>query len=472
MNKIKTTLLVLFGMMMFSSCEDFLDITPEGQVKRDELLSTNEGIEDALYGAYAQLRSNALYGQELYFSSLEIMSQTMYCYGNDAITALGNYDYSNTSVQDMFQAVWIEMYKNISNVNSILNSSLIENATTFPATVYRGEALALRGFMHFDLMRIFAEQYTVNPQANGIPYATEFSLKTPDFESLEKNYAHVIADLTEAEQLLADEAEYAGRTPFMTDRQIHLNLHAVQALLARVYLTMGDKQKALEYAEKVITTSNATLKTKTEVINDLAGVLSKKECLFGVYYANFFSQVNSKLEQTTSYYSLSIREDFMDMYEQNVSGLDYRTTAYFSSIEAGGQSVYRLSKFTDIYEKNNNASARPTSLILGINLIRLPEMYYIAAESLLDTDYDRALAYYDEVIVSRGLEPLSATDAKLTQEIINTERYKEYFGEGQTFFNMKRQNQNIVSYDNKITFTPVDGIYNIPIPDIEKDNRN
>ena len=154
-----------------------------------------------------------------------------------------------------------------------------------------------------------------------------------------------------------------------------------------------------------------------------------------------------------------------------LSGL-LSTSLYFSSIEAGGQSVYRLSKFTDIYEKNNNASARPTSLILGINLIRLPEMYYIAAESLLDTDYDRALAYYDEVIVSRGLEPLSATDAKLTQEIINTERYKEYFGEGQTFFNMKRQNQNIVSYDNKITFTPVDGIYNIPIPDIEKDNRN
>ena len=472
MNKIKTTLLVLFGMMMFSSCEDFLDITPEGQVKRDELLSTNDGVEDALYGAYAQLRSNALYGQELYFSTLEIMSQTMYCYGNDAITALGNYDYSNTSVQDVFQGVWIEMYKNISNVNSILNSPIVENAESFPATVYRGEALALRAFMHFDLMRIFAEQYTVNPKADGIPYATEFSLKTPDFESLEKNYAHVIADLTEAEQLLANEEEYAGRTVFMTDRQIHLNLHAVRALLARVYLTMGDKQKALEYAEQVIATSNATLKAKTEVINDLAGVLSKKECLFGVYYANFFSQVNSKLEQTTSYYSLTLRDDFMDMYEQNISGLDYRTTAYFSSVEIGGQAIHRLCKFTDIYEKENNASARPVDLIQGINLVRLPEMYYIAAEALLDTDYDRALSYYDAVVVSRGLEPLSASDTKLTQEIINTERYKEYIGEGQTFFNMKRQNLNIASYDNKVIFTPADGIYVVPIPDIEKDNRN
>ena len=470
MNKIRTIISAFCALLMITSCESFLDITPEGQVKRDELLSTNEGIEDALYGAYSQLRTGSLYGQEMYFSSLEIMSHTLYCYGNDAITALGKFDYTNTSVKDRFEAIWIGMYKNISNVNSVLNSPIVENASTFPATVYRGEALALRAFMHFALMRLFAEQYTVNPNAAGIPYATEFSLKTPEFESLAKNYEHVLADLLEAEQMLANEDEYTDQTIFMTDRQIHFNVHAVRALLARVYLTMGDKQKALEYAEKVIQTSKATLKTKTEVINDLAGVLSQKECLFGVYYANFFSLVNPKLEQTTSYYALTLREDFMEMYEQNVSGLDYRTTAYFTSIDLGGQTVYRLSKFTDIYEKENNASARPSSLILGINMIRLPEMYYIAAEALLDNDYDKAVEYYNTMVQSRGLEPL-ASDMKLTQDLINTERYKEYFGEGQTFFNMKRQNLNIVSYDNKVTYTPADGIYNIPIPDIEIDNR-
>ena len=97
-------------------------------------------------------------------------------------------------------------------------------------------------------------------------------------------------------------------------------------------------------------------------------------------------------------------------------------------------------------------------------------MYYIAAEALLDNDYDKAVEYYNTMVQSRGLEPL-ASDMKLTQDLINTERYKEYFGEGQTFFNMKRQNLNIVSYDNKVTYTPADGIYNIPIPDIEIDNR-
>ena len=469
---IKTVMAVGIGIAA-TSCEGFLDITPDGQVKRDEMLATNEGVEDALYGVYAKLRNTTLYGQEMYFSSLEIMSQTLYCYGNTGVTALGQYDYNNTSVKNVFAMVWNDMYNNISNVNSVLNAPLVDGATAYPANIYKGEALALRAMMHFDLMRLFAEQITVNPNAKGIPYATEFSLKTPDFETLAENYNHVLADLQEAERLLADEGEYENTTSFMSDRMIHLNLHAVRALMARVYLTKGDKDKALEYAEKVIVQSGRQLKTKTEVINDVAGVLSKKECLFGVYFSGFYTQVSAKLQQTISYSSLDLRGDFMEMYEKGVSGLDFRTTAYFTSVDMGGTAKYRLSKFTDIYDLQNNASARPADLIQGINMIRLPEMYYIAAECLLDRDYQKALDYFNAVVTNRGLDALSgAGEETLTQEVINTERYKEMIGEGQTFFNMKRQNLSIPSYDNSVTYRPEDGIYVVPVPDSEYENRN
>ena len=469
---IKTVMAVGIGIAA-TSCEGYLDITPDGQVKRDEMLATNEGVEDALYGVYAKLRNTTLYGQEMYFSSLEIMSQTLYCYGNTGVTALGQYDYNNTSVKNVFAMVWNDMYNNISNVNSVLNAPLVDGATAYPANIYKGEALALRAMMHFDLMRLFAEQITVNPNAKGIPYATEFSLKTPDFETLAENYNHVLADLQEAERLLADEGEYENTTSFMSDRMIHLNLHAVRALMARVYLTKGDKDKALEYAEKVIAQSGRQLKTKTEVINDVAGVLSKKECLFGVYFSGFYTQVSAKLQQTISYSSLDLRGDFMEMYEKGVSGLDFRTTAYFTSVDMGGTAKYRLSKFTDIYDLQNNASARPTDLIQGINMIRLPEMYYIAAECLLDRDYQKALDYFNAVVTNRGLDALSgAGEETLTQEVINTERYKEMIGEGQTFFNMKRQNLSIPSYDNSVTYRPEDGIYVVPVPDSEYENRN
>lgn len=465
-------ILATCALITVTSCEGYLDITPEGQVKRDEMLSTNEGIEDALYGVYAQLRTKSLYGQELYFQSLEVMANNLYCYGNDAITALGKFNYNDTRVKNVFASVWTDMYANISNVNSIINSPIVENASEYPATIYRGEALALRAMMHFDLMRLFAEQITVNQNAQGIPYKTEFSLKIPEFETLQKNYEHVTADLLEAERLLADEDRYKDASSFMTDRQIHMNLHAVRALLARVYITMGNKAKATEYAEKVISESGKMLKAKTEVQNDLAGVLSKKECLFGVYYSGFYSAVSTKLQQRISYTSLDIRPDFMQTYEDGVSGLDYRANAYFTAVDQGGQSVYRLSKFTDIYELDNNASARPKDLIQGINMIRLPEMYYIAAEACLDSDYEKAVTLYDTVVTSRGLEPFDTANGTLTIDDINKERFKEYIGEGQIWFNMKRQNLPISSYDNKTTFRPENGIYVVPIPDEEKENRN
>ena len=472
MKKMKYIILLMcVTLFTTTSCDDFLDITPDGQVKRDPLLSTPEGIEDAMYGVYSQMRQQTLYGQELHFSTLEVLSQTMWCYGNSGITAMSGYRWDHSSVKGVFEGVWTNMYKNISNVNSVLDAPLVADATEFPYTVYRGEALGLRAFMHFDLMRLFAEQYTVNPDAKGIPYATEFSLKTPDFESLAKNYEHILADLHEAEALLADEAEFEGAGNFMIDRQIHFNLHAVQATLARVYLTMGNKEKAAEYALKVIGSGKYTLKEKTEVVNDLAGVLSRKETIFGIYFPGFYTNVSGKLQQVTSYYSLDLRDDFMQLYEKDASGLDFRTMAYFSESGVGDDAKYRLSKFTDIYELNNMVSNRPSDLIQGVNMIRLPEMYYIAAEALLENDYDVALDLYNDVRVHRGLDPLEA-DKQLTVELINDERYKEMIGEGQTYFNMKRQNLPILSHDGKNTYNPVDGIYVIPVPDVELENRN
>lgn len=460
-------LLVLFTT---TSCEGFLNITPEGQSKRDQLLSTPQGIEDAMYGVYSQMRSKSLYGQELHFSTLEILSHTLWCNGSDGVEAMGKYDWSHSAVKSVFEAVWTEMYKNISNVNSVLDAPLVKNATLYPYTVYRGEALGLRAFMHFDLVRLFAEQYTVNPEADGIPYAMEFSLNTPDFESLEKNYEHILADLHEAELLLVDEDEYENKSNFMLDRQIHFNLRAVQATLARVYLTMGDKENAAHYALAVINDGKYTLKEKTEVVNDLAGILSKKETIFGVYYAGFYTNVNAKLQQMTSYYSLDLREDFMTLYEKDASGSDYRVMAYFSESGTGSGTKYRLSKFTDIYEHNNNSANRPADLILGVNMIRIPEMYYIAAEALLESNYTQALELYNTVRIHRGLEALA--DKELTIDLINDERCKEMIGEGQTYFNMKRQNLQIDSYDGKTQYQPSAGIYSIPVPDIEKENRS
>lgn len=468
--KMKYIIYLFVVLFATTSCEDFLNITPDGQAKRDELLATQQGIEDAMYGVYSQMRSTTLYGQELYFHTLEILAHNLECKDNTTLEPLANFEFDNTDVKSLFEGIWTAMYSNISNVNSVLDAPLVAEAKEFPYTIYRGEALGLRAFMHFDLVRLFAEQYTVNPEADGIPYATDFSLKTPDFESLAKNYEHILADLHEAEALLDNENEYENVGSYMLDRQIHFNKYAVWATLARVYLTMGDKGNAEKYADMVITDGKYMLKEKTEVVNDLAGVISKKECLFGIYHAGFYTQVSAKLQQMTSFYSLDLPKEFLKLYEKEASGSDFRTMAYFSESGTGSSSKPRLCKFTDVYELNNNVASRPSDLILGINMIRIPEMYYILAEVMLEKDPKMALEYYNTVRKHRGLE---AVEKSLTIEMINDERCKEMVGEGQIYFNLKRQNRSIDAYDgNNTVYKPSDGIYAIPVPDIEKDNRN
>ena len=477
MKTLKYILLTIVCGISFTSCDDFLNITPNGQINGEEMLSTPEGIEDALYGTYAQLRNQTLYGQELHFSTIEILAQNFTCKGNKTIEALGNYEYTNTDVKGVFDGIWTNMYKNISNVNSILAADLVSSATKYPYTIYKGEALGLRAFMHFELMRLYAAQITVNPTAEGIPYATEFSLNTPDFESLAKNYEHILADLKEAEKLLANEDIYEGTSLFMTDRQTHCNLYAVQALMARIYLTQGDKGKAAEYAKKVIENSPYKLNKKTDILGDVAGILSKKETLFGIYYAEFYNNVYNKLQATTSYYALNPRGNIESIYEKKAEGLDFRTAAYFTSIDLGGTPTLRLSKLTDRYELQGISASRPKDLIRGINLIRMPEMYYIMAEANLEHNADSATWYFDQVLASRGLTPLAerTTPETLTQELINLERFKEYFGEGQTFYNLKRQNLPINSWDEnqakEIEIPASNKIYVVPIPDSEYENR-
>lgn len=461
---------ILFAsIVLLSSCEDFLDVNPDGQVKKEQLLSTKDGVESAMYGVYANLRTTSLYGASLTYKHLDVLAQHFDCAGNDLYTQLGLYNYSHSDVKSIFEAIWTAMYNNISNVNAIINCDLVNNAEKYPYTIYKGEALGLRAFMHFDLLRIYTEQITRNPSAKGIPYATEFSLKTPDFSTAQEVYNYIISDLEEAERLLADEEYYADESDYMLDRKIHFNIHAVRATLARVYLTMGNKEKAAYYAKKVIDESSHSLTEKIDVDGDLAGVMSNTETIWGVYYAEFYSLVNSALQQYQTRSSLNPRRDYTDIYNKNIDGIDFRLDAYFGIV---GETV-RFIKLTNVYELRGIAGNRPTDLILGINMIRLPEMYYIMAEALLNTDIASATEYFNEVLEHRGLTAIDerVTPLTLTQELINDERYKEFWGEGQSFFNLKRTHSSI-SLPDGTTVQPSDDVFVIPIPDIENDYRN
>ena len=104
-------------------------------------------------------------------------------------------------------------------------------------------------------------------------------------------------------------------------------------------------------------------------------------------------------------------------------------------------------------------------------MLHVSELYLIAAEALLETDYPKALEYYNAETGSRGLPALKA-ETQLTKDMIFNEYHKEMFGEGQVWYNMKRLNKDIISnLDSKIIPASED-IYVIPIPQDEFNYRN
>ena len=468
-------IIIVLGIMIFtSSCDNFLDIQPKGQVRGKDLLTDQKGFENALYGVYATLRNDALYGRTLSYYNLEIMAQYYDCFGNEFVTQLRQFNYKHSQIETSFFDVWCKMYNNISNVNNVLENLTHESSSSLKFyDIYKGEALGLRAFMHFDLLRLFSEQITHNENANGIPYNTHFSLKAPEILKAKEVYKHLIHDLRESEKLLQNKTLYDQATDndnFLKDQQIHFNLQATQATLARVYLTQGNTDSALYYARQVIQAGKQNLLSKTEINGDLTSVLSRKETIFGLYSKTFYSNTTAELYRSTSFLSLNPRFNIYDLYQHNRIGNDYRWDFWFYNSDIG----LRISKFLDRYVLNNTEYNRPQWQIRGLNLIRLPEMYYIASECLLkQNNYPQALHYFNEILSSRGLTPLDERipEETLTLERITEDRYKEFIGEGQTFFNMKRLHLDIVNTES-VTIPASNKIYVVNIPEQEFDYRN
>lgn len=471
---------VCLSSLMFSSCDKFLDVRPVGELPGDQILVNATGFENALYGVYGTLASENLYGRNLSHDFIELLAQYFDCFGNNYVTNATAFNYTNSTIEETVNNVWGNMYTNISNVNNILINLEKYSSQSFPHyNIYKGEALGLRAFMHFDLLRLFSEHIEGNTSANGIPYSKSFSLKATPFSKASEVYTLIISDLLEAEQLLADDVKYFtypktnASHSFLKDREIHFNLYAVKALLARVYLTKGDKINAAKYAKEVIDANKFSLLGQSEVSAGIyRGVLYPKESIFGLFSANYFEVVRNRFYISTSFFSYNNRSDLADKYLSERQGVDYRYVGFFRQ-PSNSNSTVRFVKLVDQYQVDGNVYSRNQSYVTGVNLIRLPEMYYILAECLLDSNIDQATQYFDTVLKSRGLTGLAerVPAVELTLERINTERYKEFIGEGQTFYNMKRFNQDIIKSDRTV-ITASNGVYVWPIPVDEKEFNN
>lgn len=469
-NRIAAGIISLACLAGTVSCNDFLDVRPKSQIPWDLHFSREGGYFDQLTGVYTKMSGLTMYGTEMTFGLVELLAQNY----NPAVDETGvyynisRYDYYNAAVRAKIDTIWAETYNCIANLNIMLEYIDKADRKIFTGDnyyKYKGEALGLRAFLHFDMLRLYAPAYVKNPDAPGIPYVQSYGKSITRQHTVREAAELAVADLKLALECFEAIPDYTfDRTLF--------NKYSTLIMLARVYMYMGadGAAKALEYAEKII----AYDEDEELAIKPLGWVhhstlespqLVERHVLFNSEHAFRLSMQEQTMKdivdrhfnsEAKSAAMLAPNEERLKVVYEDANSLgdDYRRQLWFAS---EGAKLYMIKYW------QNTASTKM------IPLIRKTEAYYIAAELYKNTNPQRAAELLNTVRANRNIGFAALAD-NMTPDQIQNEVFKEYrkefFGEGQLFYYYKRLNIQNIEGSGVIAG---DNVYVLPMPENEID---
>ena len=477
--------IIIVAAVLFASCNKWLDVKPEAEITKDELFKTESGFMEALNGVYTACADKEAYGVELSSGLTEVLAQNYHieaAQDKDGYKQTSLYNYADLVLIERKDKVWRRLYNAIANCNLILENL---DKGTAPMTqlnkqLIRGEALGLRAFLHFDLLRLFAPSYASAPGGKAIPYVTTFTNQVTPLSTVTDALNKMVTDLTQAKDLLKTvdpilaagyKVGYPGDTAskelsapvlFQQNRRHRLNYYAVCGTLARVYLTLDKKQEALANAAIVIDAQKFPWTLEADFIQadvKLKDRILYPELLF-CFYDDWYEDVYVRRFEagTAGFYLTSAAGD--KLYEKGgIGGEDRRYSHWLQYVDDNSGKRYELQKYKRDKDTNRHPLVHPA--------IKLSEMYYIAAEAIWDTDPAKALGYLNFVRKKRGIitEVSTASKTVFLDELVKEVR-KETYGEGQLFYLYKRLNRGILQETGAVT-NPSDKIFVLPMPNDE-----
>ncbi len=425
--------IIIIGMALtalFSACADWVNVSPKEEVEADKLFNSENGFKSALIGVYARMTLTENYGKNLSYGYIEDLVQR---YDNYSIVPTDakraeRYDYKNDkTAKEYVNSIWQESYNTIANLNNLLN--YLENKgrdvilTEGLWEQIKGEALGLRAFHYFDLLRLYGPIYSKDPDMKCLPWRTEFNAERLPLASASEIAGHIIDDLKGAEELLKDKS-LAEDT--VRNRRHRMNRMAVKGLMARVYLWVGDKTNAAVKAQEVIDECGLSL-----VRSNLEDVSLFDETLFALGMDDMEEKLKSDWADITLYsneYYISL-ENARSVFDYTTIGVnDIRYRSGYGFIHGVNGLLCRKYLGKSVLYKEK------------IPLIRLSEMYYILAESVALADSEK---YINTVRNARGISrnyDLTFSGENERIEALNKEYQKDFFAEGQWFYFLKRHN--------------------------------
>lgn len=441
MKKIHILLAVLLSISFFS-CKDFLDEESTDSGDAQTAVKTPADAKVIINGLMRNMTDFNYYGRNFIMygdakgGDLTISSQGR---GLDAF-----YTFNHGVNTNSYSGFWSHIYFCIMQTNSLLEGidRVQADGTLAGFDTYKGQALTARAMMYFDLVRLYGKSYDDDKTSFGVPNITTTlsSSDQPLRASVEENYAQIIADLTAAAPLLPK-----------TKTNGYINYYANLALQSRVYLYMKDYANALRTAEELISSNVYAPYTNTAWVGSWSTQFGAESIFeLGVYVGEGdletgslgFYQRRREHGGSGALGWFMASDNFLQRLSQDPSDIRWGIMSYDETSNTRQGSLYKYSGSTTLV-----GDGKATSTAVNIKVIRLSEIYLIAAEAALASDRAKAATYLN-AIRRRSPALAPATAGTITIDMILEERSKELFGEGHRFFDMIRLNRTITFNDD------------------------
>jgi starch-binding outer membrane protein, SusD/RagB family len=426
-------------LVTLAGCEKSITINPTHSASLENAFKTMEDYEGGLSTIYNSMRGVGYYGRNL--SVLPDMSTDNLVQTTESlVNFLEITDWLYTPQNGTVAETWLGCYGVINNANIIINNidKLATPANQKKANRIKGQALAVRALVHFDLLRYFGESFDRNSSALGIFYKKTSVLEEspaatkPTRQTTKQNYDDIFADLNTARTLLAD-----IDAPVNSGAKYKIDLIGLSAIYARVALYAKDWPAAISNATTVI---NALPLASRSIYPSIWRDQSNAEVAFSVFFSpgEFLSRLAGDVYSPTTGTNRSQFEGNPTLFAQIDEANDIR---FSTSVTRGFTTTALIRANSRLVVTKYLGKGSALDGVVDWKAFRTGEMYLIRAEAYANTSGQEAsgLADLNTLRAARinGFVNGTETGAALIAAIA-TERRKELFMEGHRWFDLKR----------------------------------
>jgi len=421
-----------FSMLTISCKKDYLVTNPTASVGEEDVFQNTEGAMVALDGTirtmYSSLTNHGNFGQKAYDLVADLMGEDMVVHTQGYNWFNSDYNYSifsNARPEQRPDRTWRYYYRIINNVNRILVRLPEIEGTDEEKAYLEGQSLALRAHSYFYLVTFFGQNTESSP---GVPIYLEPTQDGNPRSTVGQVYDQIYTDLTRAESLLGSSREHIS----------HVNQAVVQGIFARVALQRGDYPKALEMADKAITSSGLSLYSTTQYTAAGFNTVGAAEWMWGgevnveqaTIFASFYSHMDNR-PATGGYAALGGQKKITKALYDKIADDDVRKTL-FQGTPNTSMPIYAQQKF-QLRTPGNWAS--------DYLFMRLAEMYLIKAEAQArqSGQANAAIQTLEELVKTRYADySASGLSGNVLIDEILLQRKIELWGEGFGILDIRR----------------------------------